>query len=158
MGAEEAYKIVPLLYLAAKRNDDTRVTKSHVVADALTSVMAIIARLFGKYVGGWWLDPIAGIDGALVIATWAWGMFGRSGDVLIHRSQDRALEAEVKTAIEANADNSVAALLLWRIGPGHWAAIVSLVTWDPRPASHYRDLLAGMHELSYITVEVKARH
>lgn len=128
----------------------------HVLADALTSVLAIMALVFGKYAGWWWLDPLMGIVGALVIARWAWGLAVHSGAMLLDIGDDAALEAEVRSAIEGDADNRVADLHLWRVGPGHWAAIVSVVTGTPRPPAHYHDLLHDVHELSHVTVEVNA--
>ncbi|MBC7952887.1 MAG: CDF family Co(II)/Ni(II) efflux transporter DmeF [Rhodospirillaceae bacterium] len=127
----------------------------HVLADAFTSVLAIAALLFGKYLGWWWLDPLMGLVGAAVIAKWAWSLIGQSGGVLLDKSDDRALEAEVRDAIEAEADNRVADLHLWQIGPGHWAAIVAVVTDNPRPPAHYRALLGKVHELSHVTIEVQ---
>ena len=127
----------------------------HVVADAVTSVLAIAALLLGKYLGWWWMDPVTGMVGALVIANWAWTLIGRAGGVLLDSGHDDELEAEVLTAIEGDADNRVADLHLWQVGPGHWAAIVSLVTKQPRPPRHYRDLLAEIHELSHVTIEVQ---
>lgn len=128
----------------------------HVVADAFTSVLAIVALLLGKYLGWWWMDPAMGMVGAAVIAKWAWSLIGRSGTVLLDVSDDDDLAAEVKTAIEADADNRVADLHLWQVGPGHWAAIVSVVTAAPRPPQHYRSLLSEVHELSHVTVEIQA--
>ncbi|MBC7905233.1 MAG: CDF family Co(II)/Ni(II) efflux transporter DmeF [Rhodospirillaceae bacterium] len=128
----------------------------HVLADAFTSVLAIAALLFGKYLGWWWLDPVMGIVGAVVIAKWAWTLVGKSGGVLLDKSDDGALEAEVRDAIEAEAGNRVADLHLWQIGPGHWAAIVAIVTHTPRSPQHYRTLLGPIHELSHVTIEVDA--
>ncbi len=138
------------------RDHNLRAAYLHVVADALTSVLAIVALLFGKYAGWWWLDPVMGVVGALIIASWARTMIAQSGGVLLDRSEDRALESEVRRRIEADADNRVSDLHVWRIGQGHWAAIVSLVTRDPRPTGHYRKLLEPMHALSHVTVEVHA--
>lgn len=127
----------------------------HVVADAFTSVLALAALLFGKYLAWWWLDPLMGIVGAVVISQWAWSLIRRSGGILLDRSDDAALENEIRTAIESDSDNRVSDLHLWQIGPGHWAAIVAIVTANPRPPRHYRDLLVEVHELSHITVEVQ---
>jgi cation diffusion facilitator family transporter len=129
----------------------------HVLADALTSVLAIAALLLGKYLGWWWLDPLMGIVGAVVIAKWAWTLMGHSGGILLDKNDDGALEAEVRGAIEAEAGNRVADLHLWQIGPGHWAAIVAVVTPTPRQPLHYRTLLGHVHELSHVTIEVQAR-
>jgi cation diffusion facilitator family transporter len=125
----------------------------HVVADAFTSVLAIAALACGKLWGWWWLDPLMGLVGAAVIANWARGLVGSTAAVLLDKNGDGALEAEVRTAIETGGDR-VSDLHLWQVGPGHWAAIVSVVTRSPHPPQHYRDRLAGVHELSHVTVEV----
>ncbi|RAU23413.1 cation transporter [Paramagnetospirillum kuznetsovii] len=126
----------------------------HVVADAVTSVLAIMALLLGKYLGWWWMDPVMGLVGAAVIAKWSWGLMAQTGAVLLDHNDDRELEEEVRAAIEGDADNRLTDLHLWRIGTGHWAAIVSVVTHEPRPPEHYKRLLAPVHELSHITIEV----
>ena len=126
------------------------------MADALTSVTAIAALLLGKYFGWWWVDPLMGIVGGTVILVWAWGLMRQSGATLIDMS-DQHLRQEVVDAIENDADNKIADLHLWRVGPGHWAAIVSLVTHHPRGLEHYRALLAPVHEISHLTVEIQSR-
>ncbi|MGE5503943.1 MAG: CDF family Co(II)/Ni(II) efflux transporter DmeF [Actinomycetota bacterium] len=128
----------------------------HVVADAFTSVLAIAALLCGKLWGWWWLDPLMGLVGAAVIANWSAGLVGRTGAVLLDKSSDDALEAEVRTAIETGGDR-VSDLHLWQVGPGHWAAIVSVVSRTPQPPQHYRGRLAEVHELSHVTIEVHGR-
>ena len=127
----------------------------HVLADALTSVTAIAALLMGKFFGWWWVDPLMGIVGGTVILIWARGLLKQSGATLIDMS-DEGLRREVVKAIEGDADNKVADLHLWRVGPGHWAAIVSLVTHHPRDLDHYRKLLEPVHEISHLTVEIQS--
>lgn len=129
----------------------------HVITDALTSVLAIVALLAGRYAGWWWMDPLMGIVGAVVIAVWAAKLIGRSGSVLLDRITDRALEREVLEAIETDGESRVSDLHLWQVGPGHWAAVISVVTARPREPQHYKDRLAGVHELSHTTVEVLPR-
>ncbi len=124
------------------------------MADALTSVTAIAALLLGKFAGLWWMDPLMGIVGGLVILVWAWNLVGTSGRTLVDMADDDSLRQEVLEAIEGDADNRVADLHLWQVGPGHWAAIVSVVSHHPRDPAHYRALLSPVHELSHITVEV----
>jgi cation diffusion facilitator family transporter len=136
------------------QDHNLRAAYLHVIADAFTSILAIGALLCGKFLGWWWLDPLTGIVGAAVIANWSWGLLGRSGGVLLDMSNDAALEAEVRAAIEGAADNRLADLHLWQVGPGHWAAVLSIVTHAPQPVEHYRELLGGIHELSHVTVEV----
>ncbi|ABC22498.1 CDF family Co(II)/Ni(II) efflux transporter DmeF [Rhodospirillum rubrum] len=142
----------------AHEDHNIRAAYLHVMADAVTSVLAIVALLFGKYMGWWWLDPLIGIVGAAVIGRWAWGLMMRSGAVLLDHSADKGLEDEVRMAIEGDgtAINRVADLHLWQVGPGHWAAIVSVVSDIVQPIAHYRALLAEVHELSHVTIEVQA--
>jgi cation diffusion facilitator family transporter len=139
-----------------RRDYNLRAAYLHVLADAFTSVLAIVALVLGKYFGWWWMDPIMGFIGAAVILNWSWSLIRRSGLMLIDAGNDRQLENEVRSAIEGDADNRLADLHLWQIGPGHWAAIVSVVTHRPQAADHYKRLLAGIHELSHATVEVHA--
>lgn len=127
----------------------------HVLADALTSVTAIAALLLGKYFGWWWVDPLMGIVGGAVILVWAYGLMRQAGGTLVDIS-DEGLRREVVDAIEGDADNKVTDLHLWRVGPGHWAAIVSLVTHTPRDVEHYRTLLAPVNEISHLTVEIQS--
>lgn len=126
----------------------------HIAADAVTSVLAIIALLLGKYLGWWWMDPLMGLIGAGVILNWAVGLIRDTSAVLLDRSNSGDLRQEVATAIENDADNQLADLHLWQLGPGHWAAILSVVTDVPRDPSHYKGLLHDIHELSHVTVEI----
>jgi len=126
-----------------------------VLADALTSALAIIALTFGSLYGWIWLDPLMGIVGALVIARWSWGLIHQTGSVLLdYVPEDEELPQEIREAIEEDGDR-IADLHIWQVGPGHHAAIVSVVTEKPRPVSFYRQKLAHIHELSHLTVEVE---
>ena len=125
----------------------------HVLADALTSVLAI-AGLLAAWTFGWtWLDPVIGIVGALVIAHWSWGLIRDAGAVLLDATPNKALAEAIKSRLEVGHD-SIADLHIWRLGPGHHGAIVSLVSDSPEPVEHYRDKLSGMRELSHLTIEV----
>lgn len=108
---------------------------------------AFVTREIGAF-------PVMGFVGAAMIASWSWGLMRSTGAVLVDRRGNGNLDAEVRTAIEGEADNKVADLHLWQVGPGHWAAIVSVVTANPCDPSHYRTLLAPVHELSHVTIEV----
>jgi len=114
----------------------------HVLADAITSVLAIFALLSRKYLGLWWMDPLMGIVGACVIVNWALGLLHRSGNVLLDIGDDKELETEVRTAIASDGNSKISDLHLWQVGAGHWAAIVSLVTSTPREPEYYKALLA----------------
>jgi cation diffusion facilitator family transporter len=127
----------------------------HVLADALTSVLAIIALLAGKSLGWIWLDPVIGIVGALVISRWSYGLLRDTSAVLLDSEPGEQRRREITNAIEADGDNRVADLHVWRVGPEHLAAIVSVVTARPRSPSHYKALLAGHPDLTHLTVEVE---
>ena len=125
----------------------------HVLADALTSVLAIVA-LLGGYLFGWtWLDPLMGMVGAAVIAGWAWSLLRASGAVLIDAIPDPKLVETVRERLEVDGDR-VSDLHLWRIGPGHAALVVAVVSDHPRPPSAYKSKLQGIETLSHVTVEV----
>jgi len=125
----------------------------HVLADALTSVLAI-AGLLAAWTFGWtWLDPAIGIVGALVIAHWSWGLVRDAGAVLLDATPNKALGEAIRGRLEIGHDR-IADLHVWRLGPGHHGAIVSLVSDDPQPVEQYRGRLAGLHEISHLTIEV----
>ncbi len=126
----------------------------HVLADALTSLLAIVALLCGKALGWVWMDALMGVVGALVIAKWSLGLIRETSSVLLDHSADRELLEQVRQAIESDADNRIADLHVWRVGNGQFAAIISLVTHEPRDARHYRGLLSGFGNLVHTTVEV----
>ncbi len=125
----------------------------HVMADALTSVLAIAALLAAWGYGWTWLDPAIGIVGALVIAHWSWGLMRDAGAVLLDATPDAELDAAIRARLE-QGDDRIADLHVWRVGPGHHAAIVSLVSDSPLPALDYKRRLADLGRLSHVTVEV----
>lgn len=126
----------------------------HVIADALTSVLAIVALTAGWFFGWSWLDPVIGLVGALVILRWSYQLLRSAGTVLLDMVPDGALEQALRRRLEVNGDR-IADLHIWRVGPGHLAAIVSLVSDRPAPPSHYKALLRDIG-LSHVTVEVHA--
>lgn len=126
----------------------------HVIADALTSVLALVALAMGMLYGWVFMDPLMGIVGAALVGRWAWGLARESAQVLLDAGDHGAIEQEIRRRIEADSDNQVADLHVWRIAPAGRACILSLVTHHPRPVEHYRGLLAGMAGLLHVTVEV----
>lgn len=125
----------------------------HVLADALTSVAAI-AGLGAGWAFGWtWMDPAVGALGAVMIASWSVSLARQTSATLIDSPADPALEAEIRRRLEVG-DVAIADLHLWRVGPGHLAAIVSLVTHDPQEPAAYKAKLDGLEGLSHVTVEV----
>ena len=126
----------------------------HVLADALTSLLAIFALLAGKHFGANWLDPIMGIAGAVLVIRWSWDLLRQSGRVLLdRRAPDHILHAIVQ-AIEGRVDNKVSDLHVWSIGPGIYAAEIGIVTGTPATPGHYKALLPGGLGISHVTVEV----
>lgn len=128
----------------------------HVLADALTSVLAIVALLLGRSYGWLWADPAMGVVGALVIARWAWGLVRDAGSVLLDAPREGdEIRAEVRQVL-AGCGAEITDLHVWQVGPGHFAAIVSLASAAPRSSQAIKALLAPVHELSHITVEWNA--
>jgi len=136
------------------RDHNLRAAYFHVLADALTSVLAIIALFTGKAFGWVWMDPIMGIVGALIILRWARGLLKDTGRILLDRDVRPETVSEIRAIIEADSDNRVADIHLWRVGPRHLYAILSIVTHFPKPPSHYKELLRGFGDLIHVTVEV----
>ncbi|ANM09728.1 MULTISPECIES: CDF family Co(II)/Ni(II) efflux transporter DmeF [unclassified Rhizobium] len=139
----------------AKPGDNNiRAAYLHVMADAMTSVLAIAALTLGSLYGWLWLDPIMGIVGGLVIANWSWSLMKSSGGVLLDVvPQGETLPAEIREAIETD-DDRVTDLHVWQVGPGHHAAIVAVLTSTPRDPAFYKGRLSALTELSHVTVEV----
>lgn len=126
----------------------------HVLADAMTSLLAIIALLVGKSLGWIWLDSMMGIVGAVVITRWSFGLLRDTSTVLLDSGIDEETVSAIRSAIEADADNRVADLHIWQIAPNHIAAIISIVTHYPRPTEHYKKLLQGFKDLIHLTIEI----
>jgi cation diffusion facilitator family transporter len=126
----------------------------HVLADALTSLLAILALLSGKYFGWNWLDPAMGVVGAVIITRWSYGLLQQTAPILLDASIDEEYRQRITQAIEQDADNRISDMHVWKVGANHYAAIIALVTHQPRPAEHYRALLSEFHSLSHLTIEV----
>jgi len=139
---------------AHHRDNNMRAAVIHVMADAAVSVLVIVGLTAAKLFGWMWMDPLAGAVGACVIASWSFGLIRDTGAILLDMTPDKALAAQVRRAVEAEGDE-LADLHLWRLGPGHLGAIVSVVSRGPRGAQFYRDRLAGFKALSHLTVEVR---
>jgi cation diffusion facilitator family transporter len=138
------------------RDHNLRAAYFHVLADALTSVLAIIALFTGKAFGWIWMDPIMGIIGALIISRWSYGLLVDTGKVLLDRDVNQEAVEEIRSIIEADSDNRVADLHVWRVGSHHLSTIVSIVTHFPRSPDHYKKLLADYDEIAHVTVEVNS--
>jgi cation diffusion facilitator family transporter len=126
----------------------------HVVADALTSVLAIVALTVAKFLGHVWADPLMGIVGGAMIARWSYGLLRDTGRILLDADIEKDMLQAVRSAIESAGDDRLADLHVWKVGPESYAAIVSVVTSSPQQPEHYRQLLAHVPGLSHVSVEV----
>ena len=126
----------------------------HVLADALTSLLAIVALTAGKFLGWVWMDPVMGIVGALVIAKWSYGLLRDTSTILLDRVANQETVAAIKSAIEADGDNRVADIHVWTVGSQQMSVIVSIVTHFPKNPQHYKALLTNFKNLVHITVEI----
>ena len=126
----------------------------HVLADALTSLLAIVALLAGKYFGTVWLDPVMGVLGAGLVIRWAWGLLRQSGRVLLDQQAPASVLQAITEALEHGGTTRITDLHVWSIGPGYYAVAVALETVDPRNPDHYRTLLPAELGLAHVTVEV----
>lgn len=130
-----------------------RAAVAHVLADALTSVLAIAALIAGRVSGWSWLDPAVALLGAALILRWAYDLMRSSGAVLLDASPDHQLEAEIRNRLEQGTDR-IADFHLWRLGPGHLGLLVSLVSDRPEPPTVYKARLADLPGLAHVTIEV----
>jgi cation diffusion facilitator family transporter len=128
----------------------------HVLADALTSVTAIVALVVGKFFGWSWLDPAMGVVGSLVILVWARGLLRDTSGILLDRTPDSSdLPSEIRRAVESDGDSIVSDLHVWQVSPGRFSGIVSVVAHDPQTVEAYRERFAEHEELVHVTVEVR---
>jgi len=126
----------------------------HVLADAMTSLLAIIALLSGKFLGWGWLDPMMGIVGAVIITRWSYDLLKQTSPILLDASIEDEYQQAIKRTIESDSDNRVSDIHVWKVGANHYAAIIALVTHFPNSAEHYKQLLNEFDKLSHITIEV----
>ena len=127
----------------------------HVLADALTSFLAIFALLTGKHFGWVWMDPIMGLVGAVVITRWSYGLLTDTSRILLDRETTPELAAKIRSTIEADADNLVADLHVWQVSPHHLSVILTVVTHFPKAPDHYKTLLRDFLGDAHVTVEVQ---
>jgi cation diffusion facilitator family transporter len=127
----------------------------HVLADALTSLLAIVALLAGKYLGQNWLDPFMGIVGAVLVARWSWRLVHASAHVLLDMQAPEELRREVRLALESVGDNRISDLHLWAVGPGIYAAEIAVVSSTPLSLDDYNNLLPRKLGIVHVTVETR---
>jgi cation diffusion facilitator family transporter len=140
-------------HVSAGRDNNMRAAVVHVMADAAVSVLVITGLLLARTFGWLWMDPLAGIIGAAVIASWSYGLIRDTGAILLDMNPDRRMANNLRQAVESDGDR-IADLHLWRLGPGHLGAIISVITTQAREADYYRARLGRFKSLSHLTVEV----
>ncbi|MBI4346168.1 MAG: cation transporter [Elusimicrobia bacterium] len=126
----------------------------HVMADAMTSVLAIAALLAGRYYGLAWMDPLMGILGAGLVSRWSWGLMRSTGHVLLDMKAPPEILQAIRSAIEAGGDR-ISDLHVWSVGPGIYSAEVGVVSSSPREPAAYRSLLSKALRLAHVTIEVQ---
>jgi Co/Zn/Cd efflux system component len=137
----------------AHRDNNMRAAVIHVMADAAVSVLVIVGLLFARAFGWLWMDPLAGIAGACVIASWSYGLMRDTGAILLDTNPDRSMAENLRHTIEKEGDQ-LTDLHLWRLGPGHLGAIISVITTQARDPAYYRAKLARFRSLSHVTIQV----
>ncbi len=138
------------------RDNNLRAALVHVMADAAVSLLVIAGLLLGRFLGWAWMDPLVGLAGAAVIGTWSYALIRDTGRVLLDMTPDADLAENIRMAMERDGDR-LCDLHLWRLGPGHIGAIVSLTSAMPRAPAFYRERLTGFRALSHVTIEVHPR-
>jgi cation diffusion facilitator family transporter len=139
---------------ATKRDNNMRAAIVHVMADAAVSVLVIVGLALARAFGWLWMDPLAGIIGACVISSWSYGLIRDTGAILLDRIPDKRLAQDLRSTIESDG-STLTDLHLWRLGPGHLGAIVSVCPKDGRSADYYRAKLARYPALSHVTIEIQ---
>lgn len=126
----------------------------HVLADALTSILAIIALMAAKYFDLIWMDPLMGIVGAVLVCRWSLGLLRDTSAILLDKQGSDDLERKIKESIENAGDHRIADLHLWAVGPNIYSVIISVVAHHPQPPAYYKKLLPPDCGLAHVTVEV----
>lgn len=141
---------------AHRRDLNLRAAYLHVLADAFTSVLAILALTGGKFFGWAWLDPVVGIVGSGVVFSWAYSLVRDTSGILLDRTPPSSdLPDEIRRAVESDGDSLVTDLHVWQVGIGKFAAMISVVAHQPKSSDSYRDLLREQDELVHVTIETQ---
>jgi len=139
---------------AEKENLNLRAAYLHVIADALTSVLAILALTGAKFFGWVWLDPLMGLVGAFLILRWTYSLLKDTGTILVDRESNDALSEGVRATMESDGDVKISDLHLWKVGMNKYACVMSLIATHPKELSCYKDQLKGFTEIVHATIEV----
>jgi cation diffusion facilitator family transporter len=139
---------------AAHRDNNLRAAVVHVLADAAVSMLVIVGLTLGRLFGWIWMDPAVGLLGAIVIAAWAYTLIRDTGAILLDMTPDRTMAERMRAVIETDGDR-LTDFHLWRLGPGHLGAIVSVATRRQRGPDYYQALLGRFRALSHVTIEVQ---
>lgn len=127
----------------------------HVLADALTSVLAIVALLFGKYLGWSWMDALMGIVGSIVIAKWSIGLLKETSRILLDRLPDSKLHDNIRAEILAKAGEKIDDLHIWEVAPGHYSVILSVATATGNSIDYYKQILQKAFDFSHMTIQIR---
>lgn len=126
----------------------------HVLADAVTSLLAIFALLTAKYVGLIWMDPFMGIVGAILVSRWSFGLMRDTSSVLLDKRGSEEIITTIKSCMEKDESDRISDLHLWSVGPNIYAAIITIVSSDPKPVDHYKQLIPSDLNMVHVTVEI----
>ncbi len=141
---------------ATSRDNNMRAAIVHVLADAAVSLLVIVGLSLAWSFGWTFMDPVVGLVGAIVIAVWSYSLIRDTGAILLDMNPDRTMAERMRAVVEADGDR-LTDLHVWRLGPGHLAAILSIATQRPRGAEYYQSLLRRFRALSHVTVQVQQR-
>lgn len=142
------------IHHGARRDNNIRAAIIHVTADAAVSILVITGLLLARTFGWLWMDPLAGMIGAIVIASWSYGLVRDTSAILLDMTPDAALPHSLRELIEQDGDR-ISDLHLWRLGPGHLGVILAITTEQSRDHRFYREKLAGFPALSHVTIEIE---
>jgi cation diffusion facilitator family transporter len=140
----------------AHRDNNIRAAVIHVLADAAVAVLVIVGLLLARIFGWLWMDPVAGIIGAVVIAIWSYSLIRDTGAILLDMVPDKDTASKVRAAVESEGDE-LTDFHLWRLGPGHLGVILSIVTATHRDADYYRAKLRRIPSVSHLTIELSRK-
>jgi len=126
----------------------------HVLADTLTSLLAIVALLVGKYIGLLWMDPLMGIVGAIVILRWSYGLIKESSEVLLDKSIKQPTMDKISDAL-SNKNTVINDIHVWKIATAHQSAILKVTSTEPLRSDEYESILKGiLPQLSHVSIEI----